>query len=571
MQKIIIRHKTGSKAGQVEVFQMPVNTIFFGRSAENCQVKYDPERDDLVSRTHLKITFSEDDQFLAIDLNSSNGTFINGNKITGPIVLEAGDTVQLGKDGPQFVFELDPPSIKKTRQGEGFSDSRSTRAGKTDQETRAQFNQVNAKNTSEPVKQGIGHETFERRLNETEITTRRKMINISAGIFTVIALVVGYFGYQSHVGKQELLDTQSQLEMTKADQTRKLAELKANTPMSATEISRLYGPSTVLIETSWKLMHVQSGKQLYHKTECVETNSKNQCTRRYPVYVRTNDGGVEPALDLEPGIPIGESGTGSGFVVHSDGFILTNRHVAASWDTAYTNLPLPGILRCINNTCKPSVLKENDPMVSSLLKWVPSAAAMLGNKPLQGKIAEGRHDYLEVTFPKTSLRFPSRLVRVSDTADVALIKIDVPQALQAAQMDAKSSVLAGDQISVVGYPTISPDTIVKVGSQDPFKRSGEIRTIPEPTITTGNVGKVFSSSANSLSGSVSEYLSLMGDAYQLTVNATGPGNSGGPVFNDKGHVIGIFTSMRQLQGNTITFAIPIKHGLDIMGIQKTIQ
>ena len=205
-------------------------------------------------------------------------------------------------------------------------------------------------------------------------------------------------------------------------------------------------------------------------------------------------------------------------------------------------------------------------MASSLSKWVPSAAAMLGSKPLQGKIAEGRHDYLEVTFPKTSLRFPSRLVRVSDTADVALIKIDVPQVLQALQVDAKTSVLAGDQISVMGYPAISPDAIVKVNSQDPFKRGGEIRTIPEPTITTGNVGKVFTSSANSVSSSVSEYLSLIGDAYQLTVNATGPGNSGGPVFNDKGHVIGIFTSMRQQQGTTITFAVPITHGLDIMGI-----
>ncbi len=83
--------------------------------------------------------------------------------------------------------------------------------------------------------------------------------------------------------------------------------------------------------------------------------------------------------------------------------------------------------------------------------------------------------------------------------------------------------------------------------------------------------KYFTSSANRVSSSVSEYLSLIGDAYQLTVNATGPGNSGGPVFNDKGHVIGIFTSMRQQQGTTITFAVPITHGLDIMGIQKTIQ
>ncbi len=123
----------------------------------------------------------------------------------------------------------------------------------------------------------------------------------------------------------------------------------------------------------------------------------------------------------------------------------------------------------------------------------------------------------------------------------------------------------------MGYPAISPELYVKVDSLDPLNRKGEIRTIPEPTITTGVIGKVLSSSANITSDSISGYVSEMGDAYQLTVNATGPGNSGGPVFNDKGRVIGIFTSMKQQQGTMITFAVPIKHALDIMGIKKTIE
>lgn len=565
MQKIIIKHMTGSKANQTETFEMPIDTIVFGRLTESCQVKYDPEKDDLVSRTHLKITSGEGNQFLVTDLNSSNGTFINGKKITEPITIEAGDKVQLGKDGPQFIFNLDPPPIKKTRQGESISDSKTTRESSNDQETRTQFSQTSTKSTSAQSKQGIGHETLERRITQTETTTRRKMINISAGIFTVIALVVGYFGYQSHVGKQ----AKEQLETNISAQATQLAAIKANAPMSATEISRLYGPSTVLIETSWKLIHVESGKQLYHKTECIKTEKNKPCID-LPIYV-SYEGRVEPWLALESGIPIGGVGTGSGFVTKNDGFILTNRHVAASWDTTYNKFPLPGIMKCINATCKPSLLEENTSLASTLSRWVPTEAIMLGNQPSKGKVAEGRHDYLEVTFPKTSLRFPARLVRVSDTADVALIKIDVPQSIQTIQMDASTPVTAGDQITVMGYPAISPDVIRKSDSQDPFKRRGEIRSIPEPTITTGNIGKVLSNSANNVSFAAGEYFSEMGEAYQLTVNATGPGNSGGPVFSDKGHVIGIFTSMRQQQGTTITFAVPIKHGLDIMGIQKTIQ
>ena len=292
MQKIIIRHMTGSKANQTETFEMPIDAIVFGRLAESCQVKYDPEKDDLVSRTHLKITSREGNQFLVTDLNSSNGTFINGKKITEPITIEAGDKVQLGKDGPQFIFNLDPPPIKKTRQGESISDSKTTRESSNDQETRTPFSQTSTRSTSAQSKQGIGHETLERRIIQTETTTRRKMINISAGIFTVIALVVGYFGYQSHVGKQELLTTKSQLETditaTKADQAKQLAEIQANASMPAAEISQLYGPATVLIETSWKLIHVQTGKQINHKKDC-QLNSKNRCITDkrtpLPVYI----------------------------------------------------------------------------------------------------------------------------------------------------------------------------------------------------------------------------------------------------------------------------------------------
>jgi len=201
-----------------------------------------------------------------------------------------------------------------------------------------------------------------------------------------------------------------------------------------------------------------------------------------------------------------------------------------------------------------------------LNQWIPSKTKMLGQKPLYGKIVEGRNDYLEVTFPNTGLRIPAHLVRVSDVADVAMIKIDLPQALQPVQLSADVPVSPGDSITVMGYPGISPEIVAKMKAQDPGG-DGEIRSVPALTVTTGNIGKVLSAADKTDSASVSELFSSMGNVYQLTVNATGSGNSGGPVFNDKGQVIGLFTyGMSDQSGIQISFAVPIKYGRELMDI-----
>lgn len=48
-----------------------------------------------VSRRHARV-LSEDDGVLVEDLGSSNGTYVNGRRISGPVELDAGDELQLG-------------------------------------------------------------------------------------------------------------------------------------------------------------------------------------------------------------------------------------------------------------------------------------------------------------------------------------------------------------------------------------------------------------------------------------------------------------------------------------------
>jgi len=51
--------------------------------------------DEHVSRKHAQIN-AISGEYMLIDLGSSNGTVVNGQKITGPVMLQHGDVIQLG-------------------------------------------------------------------------------------------------------------------------------------------------------------------------------------------------------------------------------------------------------------------------------------------------------------------------------------------------------------------------------------------------------------------------------------------------------------------------------------------
>ncbi len=60
---------------------------------------------DLVSREHCAIEVTPD-KVLILDLDSRNGTFVNGNQLTQPHVARSGDTVRIGR--LQFQLMVDP-------------------------------------------------------------------------------------------------------------------------------------------------------------------------------------------------------------------------------------------------------------------------------------------------------------------------------------------------------------------------------------------------------------------------------------------------------------------------------
>ncbi|MBE9049347.1 PrsW family intramembrane metalloprotease [Nostocales cyanobacterium LEGE 11386] len=85
--------------------------VVIGRDP-TCQVVLDAMMYRMVSRRHAVVrplSSSLDSKFswVLCDLNSANGTFLNGKRLSACQELHAGDRISLGADGPQFIFEYD--------------------------------------------------------------------------------------------------------------------------------------------------------------------------------------------------------------------------------------------------------------------------------------------------------------------------------------------------------------------------------------------------------------------------------------------------------------------------------
>lgn len=105
----------GSLSAQDE-YELPEGTTKIGREAFNDIVLYDPE----VSRNHALIRFHEG-RFVIEDLGSTNGTFVNGRRITAPAPLHNGDAIDMG-EGVSATFYNSADSIVETAVQAGEQD-----------------------------------------------------------------------------------------------------------------------------------------------------------------------------------------------------------------------------------------------------------------------------------------------------------------------------------------------------------------------------------------------------------------------------------------------------------------
>ena len=570
MERMVIKHLSGSKANQVEEFALRHhNELIFGRDT-SATVKYDPDRDDLVGRQHAKITKDPNDPngFLLTDLNSTNGTFHNKQRLTGTVKLNPGDSVQFGPGGPEFVFEVEPrpanyakatrmvdankPPMPQTRMVEPGAGVMSATAGAG-----------GGKATGT-----VGKATVERMISQTATETKKSqakkfgIIGAAAAIAVLIlfGVVIGgayWYSTRESARNEELLGKATE---KTADLEKKITEGKS---LSAADINDKFGKSVVYFEAAWRLINTAEQAQAFHahlSPAEVKALFKADVGAPIPLYVQVDANTIEPVLRYSKGIsdrPIGGVHSGTGFIVTNDGFVLTNRHVAAAWMSVYSFPPdtPPGIV--LSGDYRNVVTIGQPPPID----WVPANTKQEG-KQLQGNL-KGVNDTLDVTLAGKESRMAATLKQTSDRHDVALIKVDVPGQLTKVELfDNYETLKKGEQVTIMGYPAASPRVYGVIPSKDFFNQGTQTKIVPDPTVTTTNIGNIIRDSDEK---SKDKRVSEMGDVIQLATGSTGSGNSGGPVFDSQGRVIGIFFASDK--SNAITYAVPIRYGKEFLATE----
>lgn len=417
------RFLSGARAGQVETFRKAY--IGLGRHPLS-DVRFDVERDLDVSARHASVV-RHGEAFQLRDLGSTNGTFVNGQRIAGDVALKDGDVIAFGQNGPAVEFHVLPEEADAAGAA-GSSDA-----------ARKSAERMSATRTPYPA---VASPSGPARRSSTALRiaaeVARQTYHLRRTTKLLIALLVaalaafGWVQWQSAVDARELARLQARADSL-AQQAQgsfarfqtELASVRDALRQSQAEVGRLRGE----LRAAGSSAQPGAVARLRAELDAAEARQRDLAGAAAIDYHAISRQNQDAVALLIVAYSDSEFFSGTAFAVDSQGTLVTNKHV------------LVGV--------------------------------------------EGRRtpQRIAVKFSGSRQWFPGRLVGVAESTDVGVVRVDIRGGTPRVAGFARDRrpLERGDPVAIIGYP---------LGEDLPMERRGPGGVIADPTLTVGTVSKV---------------------------------------------------------------------------------
>lgn len=296
---IRVRILTGGNAGRVHAFQR--GPVTAGRHPA-CDLRFAAHADLEVSARHAVLEH-DGAAWTIRDTGSTNGTFINGQPITGTAVLRTGDRIAFGAGGPLVEVEIPAPApLEATRETPAAHESTTVR-----------------------IRAQVARET--RRLRIANIALALILAALAAFLFSSRRQQASFTRERAALLQRidSILDASRETVRTLEGE---LAGLAAALDQSRAEVRRLRdglaragarGDSSRVAELRRQLQVATAALERQQLAAALDFRAIQAANRRAValVYVETADGDVV---------------TGTAFAVRQDATLVTSRHVLTGAD-----------------------------------------------------------------------------------------------------------------------------------------------------------------------------------------------------------------------------------------------